>query len=110
MVKDIDDTLAALADPTRRHVVELLRERPRRAGELSAAFDISGPAMSKHLRILRRSGLIEEQHIASDARVRLYRLRPEPFIALQSWLKEVEAFWAGQLDAFKEYTERTQKG
>lgn len=110
MVINIDNTLTALADPTRRRVVELLRERPRRVGELSAIFDISGPAMSKHLRILRTSGLIEEQPIASDARVRIYRLRPEPFTALQSWLKEVETFWTGQLDAFKEYAERTQKG
>jgi DNA-binding transcriptional ArsR family regulator len=112
MVNDLDTTLAALADPTRRYVVELLREHPRRAGELAAAAKMSGPAMSRHLRALRASGLIEVEPEAGlrDARVRVYRLRPEPFIALQTWLDAVHAFWTDQLDAFKTHAERTQKG
>ncbi len=111
MVTDIDATLAALADPTRRHVVELLRERPRRAGELAADCTISGPAMSRHLRVLRSSGLVEveEDRIDQDARLRVYRLRPEPFVVLQAWLDQMQAFWADQLDAFKAHVERTQK-
>lgn len=102
---DLDATLAALADPTRRGVVDLLRERPRRAGELAAAFDVSAPAMSRHLRVLRTRGLVEEDRDERDARLRIYRLRPEPFRNLQEWLEEVEAFWTDQLDAFKVYVE-----
>lgn len=112
MVKSIDATLAALADPTRRQVVDLLRERPRRAGELAAASHMSGPAMSRHLRVLRRSGLVEVDtgQADEDARVRVYRLRREPFMGLQGWLDEVQAYWAGQLDAFKKHTEQTRGG
>lgn len=68
--------------------------------------------MSRHLRVLRASGLVEveEEQIDQDARLRVYRLRPEPFIALQAWLDQMQAFWTDQLDAFKEHIERTQKG
>jgi DNA-binding transcriptional ArsR family regulator len=96
----LDRTLAALADPTRRRVVELLRERPRRAGELAAAFAASPPAMSRHLRVLRNEGLVEEERVDGDARVRVYRLRREPFDALSVWLRELEAFWSDQLESF----------
>ncbi len=105
---DLDATLAALADPTRRRVVELLRERPRRAGELAAAFRVSAPAMSRHLRVLRRRGLVEEERVDEDARVRVYRLRRERFRQLQEWLGQVEEFWSDQLGAFKAYAERTR--
>jgi DNA-binding transcriptional ArsR family regulator len=101
----IDRTLAALADPTRRQVVDLLRERPHRAGELALAFGIAAPLMSKHLRILRTHRLIEEAPLESDARARLYRLRPQPFEQLHSWLETVQALWADQLDAFKRHVE-----
>ena len=104
----LDDTLAALADPTRRGVVDLLRRRPRRAGELASAFGVSPPAMSRHLRVLRRRGLIEEERVEDDARVRVYRLRQERFSELQEWLKQVEAVWTDQLEAFKEHAERTR--
>jgi DNA-binding transcriptional ArsR family regulator len=106
---DLDRTLFALADPTRRGVVDLLRRKPRRAGELAASLATSGPAMSRHLRVLRQTGLVEEEHQGEDARVRVYRLRREPFRALGRWLDEVETFWAGQLEGFKEYAERTRK-
>jgi DNA-binding transcriptional ArsR family regulator len=107
-MSDLDRTLVALADPTRRGVVELLRKKPRRAGELADAFDLSPPAMSRHLRVLRTTGLVEEDHQGHDARVRVYRLRPEPFSALRRWLDEVETFWTLELDAFKEHAERTR--
>jgi len=106
----LDRTLAALADPTRRRVVELLRRQPRRAGELAEAFGMSPPAMSRHLRVLRTRGLVEEAREAhADARCRVYRLRPEPFRDLASWLAEVEAFWGDQLGAFKQHAERAQR-
>jgi DNA-binding transcriptional ArsR family regulator len=101
----IDRTLAALADPARRQVVDLLRERPRRAGELAAATGLSAPAMSRHLRALRTSGLVEESHPQFDARVRIYRLRPEPMTQLKTWLDETEQLWARQLAAFKAHLE-----
>jgi DNA-binding transcriptional ArsR family regulator len=109
MVNDIDVALTALAEPTRRRIVDLLRERPRRAGELAAAARMSGPALSRHLRVLRRSGMVEEESAAEDARVRIYRLRPEPFLALRAWLDQVQAFWSDQLGAFKEHAERAQR-
>jgi DNA-binding transcriptional ArsR family regulator len=99
----LDRTLAALADPHRRRVVELLRERPRRAGELAEAAGLSPPAMSRHLRTLRQSGLVEERHDGFDARVRVYQLRPEPMADLAAWLKETEAMWADQLGAFRDH-------
>ena len=108
--KNLDHTLSALADPTRRRIVDALRKRPRRAGELASAFRMSPPAMSRHLRVLRTSGLVEEERVEHDSRVRLYRLRPEPFRDLQSWLEEVEGFWTDQLGAFKAHAERKQKG
>jgi DNA-binding transcriptional ArsR family regulator len=106
----LDETLSALADPTRRRVVDLLRERPRRAGELAAAFRVSPPAMSRHLRVLRTRGLVDEDRDEQDARARVYRLRPEPFRDLRAWLQEVEAFWSDQLGAFKTHAERSRRG
>ena len=101
----LDATLAALADPHRRRVVELLRERPRRAGELAQAAGLTPPAMSRHLRTLRRSGLVEETHPEFDARVRVYQLRPEPMVHLLRWLEETERMWSQQLAAFKAHVE-----
>src|SRR5262249_38394821 len=74
----IDHTLLALADPTRRRVVELLRKKPQRAGDIATALSVSPPLLSRHLRLLRKSGLIENSEVEHDARVRVYRLRPEP--------------------------------
>ena len=105
----LDDTLAALADPHRRQVVDLLRQRPRRAGELANRMRMSPPALSRHLRVLRRGGLIEEERVEEDARVRIYHLRRKPFKDLQSWLAEVEAVWTQQLGAFKAHAEKTRK-
>jgi DNA-binding transcriptional ArsR family regulator len=109
MATSIDETLVALADPTRRWVVEQLRRGPLRAGDLAAAGGMSAPAMSRHLRVLRRSGLIEGSGIEDDARVRVYRLRPDRLSALRSWLDEMQAFWGDQLGAFKAHAERKQK-
>ena len=105
----IDVTLEALADPARRGVIELLRKKPRRAGELAQALSLSAPNMSRHLRLLRKSGLVEEDGIDDDARVRVYRLRAEPFRGLRDWLAEVEGFWTVELAAFKQHAEKTRK-
>ena len=105
----LDTTLEALADPARRGVVELLRKKPRRAGELADALALTAPNMSRHLRVLRKSGLVEEEGLDDDARVRVYRLRAEPFRALRDWLTEVESFWTAELAAFKAHAEKTRK-
>jgi len=102
----LDGTLAALADPTRRRVVELLRAEPRRAGELARLTRTSAPAMSRHLRVLRASGLVEAELGGDDARLRIYRLRRRPFADLSAWLDQVAAFWDEQLGSFKEQAER----
>jgi DNA-binding transcriptional ArsR family regulator len=104
----LDRTLLALADPTRRRVVELLRDEPRRAGELAAAVRMTPPAMSRHLKVLRKTGLVEEEGTEDDARVRVYRLRRPALAELGGWIREIESFWTDQLDAFKAYAERTR--
>jgi DNA-binding transcriptional ArsR family regulator len=101
----LDRTLSALADPHRRRVVELLREGPRQAGELARAVGLSAPAMSRHLKTLRESGLVEDSHPGFDARVRIYALRAEPMAELMVWLRESEQLWSAQLKAFKAHLE-----
>lgn len=102
----LDDTLTALADPTRRRTVELLAERPRRAGELSTQLGTTPSAMSKHLRVLRQRGLVTETHPDFDARVRIYALRSAPMTELRSWLTTAERAWAEQLTAFAAHLAR----
>ncbi len=105
-VELLDRTLAALADPERRRAVDLLSERPRSAGELATALGLRPPAMSRHLRLLRESGLLEERHPDFDARVRIYSLRPQRMAELRAWLEATERGWAAQLAAFKAHVER----
>jgi len=102
----LDAAFTALADPTRRAVVQLLREGPRRAGDLAAALDLTPPGLSRHLRVLRRAGLIDDDEPEEDARVRLYRLEPAGFAPLRDWIDEIEAFWGDQLAAFKAHAEK----
>lgn len=101
----LDRTLAALADPRRRHIVELLGKEPRRAGELAAAVDLTPSALTRHLRKLKASGLITETHPDYDARVRIYTLRPKPMADLKAWLERTEQLWSEQLAAFEQYLE-----
>jgi DNA-binding transcriptional ArsR family regulator len=105
----LDRTLAALADPQRREVVEFLRERPRPAGELARLVGLSAPAMSRHLRTLRESGLVAESHAGLDARVRVYQLTPAPMEQLKGWLEETEHLWSRQLIAFKTHLEKNRR-
>ena len=95
----------ALADPTRRRVIELLGEQARRAGELSAAAGTSAPVMSRHLRTLLEAGLVSDERVPGDARLRVFRLRREPVLALQAWLDQLQAQWNEQLAAFKRHVE-----
>ena len=99
----IDATLAALADPVRRRAVELLAERPHRAGELAEALEMTPSTMSKHLRLLRQHDLVSEEHPPFDARVRIYTLRSAPMADLRSWLAQTEQGWTEQLTAFADH-------
>ena len=99
------DVFEALADPTRRRVVQLLGTRPHRAGELADATGMSQPAMSRHLKILLTSGIVEDERVAEDARVRLFKLQPESLIAVQAFLDQLQAEWRTQLRSFKRHVE-----
>ena len=108
----LDRTLQALAEPTRRAVVGLLRHGPQRAGEIADALAMSRQAMSRHLRVLRQAGVIHEIGAAGpddDARARTYQLQARPLADLQSWLGEVQAFWSVQMQSFRKQAERVAR-
>ncbi len=106
----IDRTLAALADPHRRAAVDLLRQGPLSAGDLARALAIPPPAMSRHLRALRESGLVAQTHPEFDTRLRVYALQSGPMAELKAWLAEAEALWSDQLAAFKTHVEAPGAG
>jgi DNA-binding MarR family transcriptional regulator len=86
-------------------VLELVSEKPRRAGELAAAVGTSAPVMSRHLRILLENGLVEDERVPHDARVRIFRLQSKPIGDLQAWLDQLQAHWSEQLASFKRHVE-----
>jgi len=89
-----------LAEPNRRRVLDLLRERERTVGELVDALGMSQPAVSKHLRVLREAGLVEAR---VDAQRRIYTLRPEPLQDVDAWLEPYRKFWRGKLAALQRH-------
>ncbi len=97
----------ALADPTRRAVLDLLRRGTHPAGRIAQAFPISRPAISKHLRLLRHARLVREHR---EGRNRLYQLDAEPLKSVDSWLERYRAFWSAQLAGLKAYVERESAG
>jgi DNA-binding transcriptional ArsR family regulator len=99
------DVFEVLADPTRRQVLQLLSERPHRAGELADATEMSAPALSRHLKVLLESGIVEDERVPEDARVRLFKLRPQSLVAVQAYLDQLQAEWTVQLRAFKRHVE-----
>ncbi len=103
---DVGPLFGALADPTRRQVVQLLSSGPRRAGELAEASRTSAPAMSRHLRVLLHAGIVADERAPGDARVRLFRLRPDAMVALRAWLDQLQAHWDEQLQSFRRHVER----
>ena len=92
----------ALADPTRRAVLDLLRSGSQPAGQIARAFPVSRPAISKHLRLLRRAHLVQERR---EGRHRFYRLNPEPLKAVDSWLEQYRVFWQDNLASLKAFVE-----
>jgi DNA-binding transcriptional ArsR family regulator len=95
-------TFSALADPTRRAVLDLLRTGRQPAGQIAQAFPVSRPAISKHLRLLRRAHLVNEHR---EGRHRFYQLNPEPLRAVDSWLEQYRTFWATSLTNLKAFVE-----
>lgn len=102
----VDRVLGALADPTRRRIVQLLGTRPLRPGELIAAMGTSPPTMSRHLRVLLRAGLVTDERDAADARARIFRLRMAPVDELTAWLGQLREHWDIQLESFRAHVER----
>jgi DNA-binding transcriptional ArsR family regulator len=100
---DVDAVLSALADPARRRAIELLGQSPRRAGELAELLDLPAPAMSRHLKALKESGLVAETHPEFDARVRVYALNSSRLADLKDWLAKAERGWSEQLSAFAQH-------
>lgn len=97
-----ESTFQALADPTRRAVLDLLRAGSQPAGAIAQAFPISRPAISKHLRLLRRAHLVQEHR---EGRRRVYRLNPEPLRAVDTWLNQYRKFWNINLAHLKTFVE-----
>lgn len=95
-------TFQALADPTRRAVLDLLRRGRQPAGQIASAFPVSRPAISKHLRLLRRAHLVREHR---EGRHRVYQLNPEPLRAVDSWIEQYRSFWTHSLNNLKAFVE-----
>jgi DNA-binding transcriptional ArsR family regulator len=91
-------SLAAIADPTRRRIVELLAQRERTAGELVEEFDMSAPAISQHLNVLRDAGLVTTR---ADGQSRIQALNPEGLDELGDWLEKTRSIWSRRLDALE---------
>jgi DNA-binding transcriptional ArsR family regulator len=90
----------ALADPTRRRILDLLLERPRPVGEVTARLGLSQTGTSKHLRVLREAGLVR---VRRDAQRRWYEVRPEPLAEIDAWLRPYRRLWADRLDALERH-------
>ena len=98
-------TFDVLAEPTRRRILDLLRDDERPVGDLVARLDLSQPGVSKHLRVLRDAGLVEVRH---DAQRRLYRVRAEPLAEIDAWLAPYRRMWAGTLDALERHLDEKE--
>jgi DNA-binding transcriptional ArsR family regulator len=96
----VSTTFEVLAEPTRRRILDLLRERPRSVGELTDLLGLSQPGTSKHLRVLREAGLVA---VRADAQRRWYELRPAPLAELDAWLTPYRRLWADRLDALERH-------
>jgi DNA-binding transcriptional ArsR family regulator len=98
-VPDVD-VFNALANPVRRRLLELLAEAPRNAGALAGEFDLSRPAISEHLQVLRRAALVHEE---IRGRERRYELAAEPLVAVGEWLRPFERYWRDRLTALSDF-------
>jgi DNA-binding transcriptional ArsR family regulator len=99
-------TLQALAEPSRQAILDLLREGERPVGDLVAHLQLSQPAVSKHLRVLKEAGVVD---VRADAQRRLYRIRPEPLAELDQWLAGYRELWTTHLDRLEDHLDRRRK-
>jgi DNA-binding transcriptional ArsR family regulator len=111
VTRSTETTFGALADPTRRALLDLLRHGSLPAGRIALAFPVSRPAISKHLRVLRQARLVMEHR---EGRHRVYQLNAEPLKAVDSWLNQYRTFWHNRLSGLKvfvesEYTRKNSK-
>ena len=102
----VDAVLQALADQSRRTVLEILRDHPATAGELADALPIARPGVSRHLRVLREAGLV---HVRQEAQRRIYSLRPDALVEVDGWLGNYRALWQNRLDALHTEIARGKK-
>ncbi len=102
----LDSELDALADPTRRAIVELLVQAPHRASDLADAIGVTRSRMSKHLRILLDAGIARDERPAADARARIFHLQPDAMSEMRRWLETLQQQWDAQLQSFKQHVER----
>jgi DNA-binding transcriptional ArsR family regulator len=107
MVTQVTSVFSAVADPTRRAILDLLRERERSAGDLASRFSVSRPAISRHVRVLRSAGLVHERR---EAQSRLYSLEPERLAEIARWLDGYRLFWGARLVGLKEHVENQGLG
>jgi DNA-binding transcriptional ArsR family regulator len=99
-------TFDVLAEPTRRRILDLLRDSERPVNELVTTLDISQPGVSKHLRVLREAGLVA---VRTDAQRRIYRVRPEPLAEIDEWLRPYRRLWATRLDELERHLDETEQ-
>lgn len=102
----MDAVLQALADPSRRVVLGILRDHEATAGELADALPIARPGVSRHLRVLREAGLVD---VRQEAQRRIYRLRPEALLDIDAWLDDYRDLWIQRLDALHTEIARGKK-
>jgi DNA-binding transcriptional ArsR family regulator len=99
-------TLSALSEPNRLHIVELLREGPLTVNEIAERLELRQPQVSKHLRVLSESGLVE---VHPSANKRIYKLRPQPFVELDEWMETFRRIWNDRFDRLDEYLAKLQE-
>jgi DNA-binding transcriptional ArsR family regulator len=103
--KQSNTVFRAIADPTRREILRLLRDGPRTVGQIAANFQTSRPAISKHLRLLRTAGLVVSHQ---DGTARICGLNAKPLRAVNTWLRDYEALWGESMRSLKSYIEETE--
>ncbi len=102
----LSQTFAALADPTRRAILDRLAKGKAPVGELAAPFDISAPAISRHLKVLEKAGLVRRE---TDAQWRRCSLQPEPLMSVDKWIGQHRKFWEQQLGQLASYLDRARQ-
>jgi DNA-binding transcriptional ArsR family regulator len=106
MVTQPAAVFAAISDPTRRAILDLLRQDEMSAGELASRFSVSRPAVSRHVRVLREAGLVQERR---EAQWRRYSLNPAPLVQVDRWIAAYRVFWGARLHDLKRYVERGER-